>query len=64
MDFICGLFLGVVAVLAVRRVLPVAVSCEEPSVQKDNPTPHDWQDTHNFLYYDGTVMPKREETNE
>ena len=61
MAFIFGLICGALAVMAVRGILLAVVARAEQAPRLDRPTHSDWQDTRNFLYYDGTVMPTNEE---
>ena len=68
MLFLIGVICGIGVAIAVRGVL-VAMwpSC---GVEKPEPLPHTtspggWEQTRNFLYYDGTVMPtSKEDLNE
>ena len=65
-----GCLCGLCAALAVRGVLLAWM----PSPRKDytaaprrKPNPPSWEETRNFLYYDGTVMPtsnNKEDINE
>ena len=61
MAFIFGLICGALTVMAVRGIGLAMVARAEQAPRRDRPTHYDWQDTRNFLYYDGTVMPTNEE---
>lgn len=52
---LCG---GVVMVCLLRKERKDACKAEEQTVPKPTKT---WGETHNFLYYDGTVMPEIKE---
>ena len=63
MAFILGLISGIGIALAMRGVLLTVrtrVGVEKPR-RHSRSTPHGWEHTRNFLYYDGTVMPTSEE---
>lgn len=61
MAFIFGLICGALTMMAVRGILLAVVARAEQAPQRSRPTRENWQDTRNFLYYDGTVMPTNEE---
>lgn len=59
-----GLLCGIGAALAMRGVLLAALSrpgVEKPGALPSANTPAGWEQTRNFLYYDGTVMPTTKE---
>ena len=64
MDFIFGLICGALAVALAYCLWPVETSSRQPGRRTHDPTPQEWQDTRNFLYYDGTVMPTKEDKHE
>lgn len=67
MEFLTGLLLGIGLGLAVRGVWLESARVFGVEKPKDLPpaAPQEWAQTKNFLYYDGTVMPKiKEDANE
>ena len=64
MEFFVGLLIGIGAMLAVRAILleflPSA-GVEKPEQPPQPSVRKQWVQTHNFLYYDGTVMPEIKE---
>ncbi len=64
MNFILGVLCGVVAAVTVRCLLlewlPMP-GVEKPETTGLPPRRKPWTQTHNFLYYDGTVMPEIKE---
>lgn len=68
MAFFLGMLCGVVMAVAVRCVwmecMPMS-GVEKPSASHSPSHRTQWTQTHNFLYYDGTVMPEiKEDDNE
>ncbi len=68
MVFFIGVICGIGVALAVRGILLAAMP--RSGVEKPGPLPRrtahgGWEETRNFLYYDGTVMPtSKEDPNE
>ncbi len=66
MNYILGVLSGVALTLAVRCLLlewlPKS-GVEKPETTPPPFGPKQWTQTHNFLYYDGTVMPEIKEDN-
>ena len=68
MVFIFGMLCGAVLAVAMRSVLlewlPLS-GVEKPETPPQPPRRKQWTQTHNFLYYDGSVMPEiKEDDNE
>lgn len=60
-----GFLGGIGAALAVRGVLLALWPRSKGKPRRTASVPlGGWEHTRNFLYYDGTVMPKREESND
>lgn len=60
MAFFIGLLFGVGVALAVRALILACLplpGVEKPARHPGNPGQKDWEETRNFLYYDGTAMP-------
>lgn len=68
MSFLIGVLCGVTAAVVARRLLLVRLPMTGVEKPETAPAPSprkQWTQTHNFLYYDGTVMPEiKEERNE
>ena len=66
MAFVIGVLCGVVAAIVVwcvwMEILP-NYGVEKPTEKPTTPQHKHWTQTHNFLYYDGTVMPEIKEDN-
>lgn len=61
MAFLFGMICGAVVVLVVCWIwVAVTSGCERPPRHRYE-SPRGWEDTRNFLYYDGTVMPTNKE---
>lgn len=68
MEFFAGMLLGIGLTLAAYGVwaeFGSATGVEKPAPPPSKPTPNEWVQTRNFLYYDGTMMPTiKEDANE
>ncbi|MBQ6848764.1 MAG: hypothetical protein IJN76_01765 [Clostridia bacterium] len=64
MDFVCGLIGGALAVALAYCLWPTQTPSRQPRRRSHETPQQGWQDTRNFLYYDGTVMPTKEDNHE